>query len=789
MPVNQPKLPFRTVAILGAGVMGSQIAAHFANAGLSVHLLDVPAKKGNKNAIVEGAFKSALKLKPSPFVNKEATRRINWGNFEDHFERIAEAEWIVEAVIEKLDVKKQLMERIEATANPNAIISTNTSGLPIHQIAAGRSESFKKHFLGTHFFNPPRYLKLLEIIPTLQTDPAVLERIEWFGYLHLGKGVVFAKDTPNFIANRIGNYATLQAMRAFTDGDYTIEEVDALTGPLVGRPKSATFRTADVVGLDTLLSVADNLYQAIPDDESRQAHQPPELMRQLVENGAFGAKAGKGFYQKIGKEIRSVNPDTLEYEPPKTLNLTNLDAIRKSGGLETRIKTLYEDTGRAGAFTRQYLQDVLGYCARRVPEITDSPSAIDRAICWGFGWEIGPFEIWDILGVEPMAEDMRQSNIEVADWVEEMMASGAKTFYREKNGDREVYVPRQGYVSYHRPEDQIFLPVIKTEPKHILWEIKDAALLDLYDGVALYEFRSKANTIGNNVIQGLFEAIDYVEQNDYRGLVIGNEGRNFSVGANLGEIAAVLQEGRFDELEKAVKGFQDLIMRIRYARKPIVAAVQGVALGGACEVLLSCAQVVAATESYIGLVEVGAGLIPAGTGTTQMTARATERAASEAPSHIQPFVIQVFETLATARASSSAQEAKALLYLEPHARIIMNADRRIYVAKDEVLRLANAGYMPPPIRTAIRVLGEQGRAALDMAAYQMQQANYATEYDRFLAGKIAYIMTGGSITGPTQVHEDYLLELEREVFLSLLGEKKTQERMESILKTNKPLRN
>ncbi|RMH89411.1 MAG: 3-hydroxyacyl-CoA dehydrogenase/enoyl-CoA hydratase family protein [Calditrichaeota bacterium] len=784
------KLPFRTAAVLGAGTMGAQIAAHLANAGLQVLLLDIPAKEGsNKNAVVEGAFKKLVKMKPNPFATQAATKRIRLGNFDDDLHRLGEVEWVIEAVVENMEIKRQLMERVEQVISPGTIVSSNTSGLPIHQIAEGRSEAFKKHFLGTHFFNPPRYLKLLEVIPTPDTDPIVVERIRHFGYLHLGKGVVIAKDTPNFIANRIGNFSVMLAMRAFTDGDYTIEEIDALTGPLTGKPKSATFRTADVVGLDTLLYVADNLYAAIPDDESREMHKAPDLLRKMVEKGILGAKTGQGFYKKVGKEILSLNKETLEYESAKPLNLGDLEAIKKAGDLPARLRALYEDQGRAGAFFRQYTLEVLGYCARRIPEIADSPADIDNAMRWGYANELGPFETWDALGFERVLQDMKAAGIALPEWVEQMAAEGHTSFYREHDGEREVYVPGKGYVLHPRPADQISLAVVKANPENTIWERKEAALLDLGEGVALYEFRSKSNALGTDVVQGLMEAIEYVEQHDYLGLVIGNEGKNFSVGANLGEAAIALQEKRFKELEAAVKAFQELNKRIRYARKPVVAAVHGMALGGGCEITMSSAQVVGALETYLGLVELGAGLIPAGCGTTYMTALAAERAPSATHNDILPFLVEVFKTIATARAATSFLEAKELGFAPSRAVTVMNGDRRLYVAKQEVLRLANEGYAPPPVRTHIPVLGQEGRAALDMLAYSMQQAGYATEYDVFLAKKLAYVMCGGNITGMAEVHEEYLFQLEREVFLSLLGERKTQERIHSILTTNKPLRN
>jgi 3-hydroxyacyl-CoA dehydrogenase len=789
MPSRKTHIPFQTAAVLGAGVMGSQIAAHLANAGLTVHLLDISAKEGSKNAIVEGAFKTIQKLRPNPFVTKNIVNQITLGNFDEHFNRINDAEWIIEAVVENLEIKQKLMKQIENVTDSSSIITSNTSGLPIRQISDGCSVSFKKRFMGTHFFNPPRYLKLLEIIPTEYTDQANLERIKWFGRVHLGKGIVIAKDTPNFIANRIGTYAIMQAIREFTDGKYTIEEIDTLTGELIGHPKSATFRTTDIVGLDTLVYVGENLYKAIPHDECREAHKPPKLMYQMVKNGLLGQKVKKGFYQKIGKEIYSINPESMEYEPPKSLNLGDIKIYSKIADLKDRIRQIYDDSGRAGEFTRRTLLDLIGYSARRVPEIADNPADVDQAVCWGFGWELGPFELCDSIGFDKILKDMSKADIEIPEWILKMKESGAKTFYQADSSGKKVYFPISGYTSVPEYEDEINLTTIKTEPNKTIFERSEAALLDLGDDVALYEFRSKANVLSSDVVEGIYQAIDYVEQNDFHGLVIGNNGKNFSVGANLAEAAQILVAGKMDELEILTRNFQNMIKRIRYARKPVVTAIHGMVLGGGCEITLASANVVAALESYIGLVELGAGLIPAGCGTTNLTAWASEMAASDYPSHIQPFLVNVFETVAMAKISTSATEAKELGLLKPEAIIVMNADRRIYAAKEEVLRLSREGYMPPPVRNSIIVLGEPGRAVLESAVYQLQKAGYATEYDQFLASRLTYVMTGGDVSASTPVHENYLYELEIDVFLSLLKEQKTQERVESILKKNRPLRN
>jgi 3-hydroxyacyl-CoA dehydrogenase len=772
--------PFRTAAVLGAGVMGTQIAAHLANAGLRVHLLDVAAPEPNKNQIVETAFQKALKQHPAVFFTDKTSRRITLGNFDDDLHRIADVDWVIEAVIEKLSVKQQLMERVESLVRDDAVISTNTSGLSIREIALGRSESFRRRFVGTHFFNPPRYLKLLELIPTDDTDSRILERLRWFGQLHLGKGVVIAKDTPNFIANRIGLYMTLLGVRAATEG-YTIEEIDLLTGTLVGRPKSGTFRTADLVGLDTLLYVTDNLYPAIPQDESREVFRMPDWVRKIVETGTLGAKTGQGFYKKE-QQILSINPQTFAYEAAQPMRL-EVEAIAQIPNLSDRLRALYHDPGRGGAFFRQSTLRLLNYSAHRIPEISDRPADIDQAMRWGFGWELGPFEIWDALGFTTVLAAMIDLGMTIPPWVDEMARSGITQFYRE---DHQAY-ELQGYCPLVVPDDTIDLTSLKADAQRTLWQNAEAALLDLGDGVALYEFRSKGNTLGMKVLNGFSEVLDLLETGNWRGLVIGNASEHFSGGANLAEMGTLAQEKRFGA--NLINQFQQLMQRIHYFPKPIVAAVRGRALGGGCELIMACPQVVAAAESYIGLVELGVGLIPGGCGLMRSVALTAERAATESPEHIQPFLLKAFETIATAKVSTSAQEAQALGYLPATALIIMNSDRRLEVAKAEVIRLHLQGYVPPPKRNAIMVLGRPARAALELMAYTLQQSGFASAYDRYLADRLAYVMTGGELSAPALVDEEYLMQLERENFVPLLGQPQTQERIAHMLKTKKPLRN
>ena len=775
--------------------MGAQIAAHLANAGLQVHLLDVTpesiGREGDPNDLVEKGFKQARKASPDPFFSDDAAGRITLGNFDHDFGRIAEVDWVIEAVVERMDVKRDVHARIEDTAAPDTVISTNTSGLPIQEIAKERSTGFKRRLLGTHFFNPPRYLKLLEIIPTGATDPAIVERVAQFGRLHLGKGIVVANDVPYFIGNRIGVYAQLKALRYFTDGEFTIEEIDTLTGKLVGHPKSATFRTADLVGLDVLTDVTENLYTMAEHDESRDAFQVPDLLQRLVDEGRLGQKSGAGFYKKIDGEIKSVDPETLDYTSADEEELGDLSRIWKAGGLEDRLRSLYEDDGRAGRFFRETTLDLLGYSARRIGEVTDNPADVDRAIRWGFGWEMGPFQMWDVLGFETVLNGMQEHDIEVPGWVNAMQERGPAVFYEERADEREVYIPSEnGYVADPRPADELRLDPVKANPSKELWANEDAALLDIGEGVALYEFRSKGNSLGQNVMAGLVEVIDTVENDpNLRGLVIGNEGKNFSVGANLAEMAMAAAQQKFDLIEDYIARFQQTIQRVRYATKPVVVATHQRVLGGGCEMAIACPHTVADSETYIGLVELGVGLIPAGTGTMRMAELAAKRAPNDNHSAIQPYLRKYFENIAMAEVAESARQGIEMGYLAEHTPIVMNSDRRLFVAKQEVVRLSEEGYLPPPVSTDIPVLGRKTAAAFDVALHQYRNGNYISDYDVHLGTKLAHVITGGDLSAPQTVHEDYIIELEREVFMSLLGEQKTMERIQYMLENRKPLRN
>ena len=778
-------LPFRTAAVLGAGVMGSQIAAHLANAGLTVHLLDIPAGGENRNDIVEKAFEKLLKVRPEPFFTKSVSNRLILGNFDDHLSRISDADWIIEAVVEDLVVKQNLMERVEAIAGPSAVISTNTSGIPIQTIAEHRSDEFKKRFLGAHFFNPPRYLQLLEIIPTPDTDTAIVDRIDWFGRVHLGKGTVIPRDVPGFIGNRIGVFALLQCIHCL--GEYSVEEIDALTGPLLGRPRSATLRTADVVGLDTLVHIADFLHNALPEDVQREMFEVPETLKKLISRGDLGAKSGAGFYRKEGTAIHSVDPESLAYTPPLEVALDGLSAILKIRDLPERLRALYKDEGRAGEFFRRHLLLVLSYCLHCAPEIAEDTEEIDRAMRWGFGWEVGPFEMWTAIGYHSVLQDLRELDQPLPAWVEQMETGETDTDGTGLDGKRHKG-KRTAVGSALSAETRSPADIRAVEGSE-LWRNEEAVLLDMGEQVALFEYRSKANSMGEALVAGIVEAIDYVEQNDFRGMVICNEGKNFSVGANLQEMLSYAQNGRFDRVDRLIENFQGMIQRVHYAARPVVVALHGRALGGGCELTLACPHPVAAAESYIGLVELAVGLIPAGCGTMRMAALSHECSPFDEDHHIEPFLTRAFETISSARVSNSADEAVELGFLPLGTPIVMNLDRRLYVAKEEVLRLSNQGYSPPPVRNAVKVLGKDVCEKLDASARHLLETGSISEYDCHLATRLAHVLTGGDVPGSTYVHENHLIDLEREVFVSLTGEAKTQDRIGSILTTNRPLRN
>ncbi len=786
----------RKVAVLGAGTMGAAIAAHCANAGLEVDLLDIAPEEGDdRNAVVKAGFDRMKKARPAALMSESVLDRMRIGNFEDDFDRVADADWVLEAIIEKLEPKKQLMERVERTAKEDAIISSNTSGIPLHQVAEDRSEGFRRRFLGTHFFNPPRYLKLLEIIPTEDTDPDIVEGVRTFGERVLGKGGVIAKDTPNFIGNRVGSFAGMQAVTYAFENGYTIEEVDAITGPLVGRPKTATFRLNDQVGLDIAVGVAENLYHAVPEDESREQLKPHPKLKEMLEKNLLGNKTGAGFYKRDKRDGQTVfdvlDLETFEHEPAKKPEVPIAEEARQQGDLGARLRFLLEraDEDRHARYIRDTLLPYLAYASRRVPEISDTLEDVDHAMEWGFAHQAGPFRTWDLLGVREATERMESLGIEVGPWVKEMLDGGNESFYKEEDGAGLQFSPVSKQYEPVREDPMYFsLDRLREEGKE-LTSNDSASLLDLGEGVLLFEFHSRGNSIDGAMLEMGYQALEILKQDEVAGLVIGNEGRNFCVGANLGEIAHAAQSGMLDEVGKRVDALHGLLMNFRFAPKPVVAAPRGQTLGGGLEICLHADRIVAAGETYMGLVEAGVGLIPAGGGTKELARRLVSpplHAAQNAPP--LPFVQKAFETIAMAKVATSALEAREMGFLTDDDRVVMNADHLISAARREVLDLAD-GYVPPERGHNVFAAGQSTRAALEVGVKSLQWGRYASEYDGVIAGHTARVLTGGDLTLPQWVTEDYLLRLEKEAFLELLKNEKTHERIGHMLKTGKPLRN
>jgi 3-hydroxyacyl-CoA dehydrogenase len=784
----------RKVAVLGAGTMGAAIAAHCANAGLEVDLLDI-AQDDDKNAVVKAGFDRMKNARPAALMHESVADRIRIGNFEEHFERVGEADWIVEAIIEKLEPKRELMQRVEETAKENAIISTNTSGIPLHSIFEGRSAEFKKRFVGTHFFNPPRYLKLMEIIPTEDTAPEIVEAIRNFGERVLGKGGVIAKDTPNFIGNRIGTFAGMQSARYAFENGYGIEEVDAITGPLIGHPRTATFRLNDQVGLDIAVGVAENLYEAVPEDESREELKPPQKLEQMQEKDLLGNKSGAGFYRRDKREGKTVfdvlDLETFEHHPAENPEIPIAKEAQEQGDLASRLQFLIEraDEDRHARYIRDTLLPYMAYASRRVPEISDTLEDVDHAMEWGFAHQAGPFRTWDLLGVRETVENMKSMDIEVAPWVEEMLRAGNEGFYKTENGTELQFSPvEKQYVPVREDPMYVSLDRLRDEGKELASN-DSASLLDLGDGVLCLEFHTKGNSIDAQIVEMGHRALEELERDEVVGLVIGNESRNFSVGANLGEIARAVQDRDLEGVEKSVEALQDLLMAFRFAPKPIVAAPHGQTLGGGLEVCLHSDRIVAAGETYMGLVEVGVGLIPAGGGTKELARRLVSPALHTAPDTPPlPFLQRAFEQIALAKTATSALEAKEMGFLTDDDRVVMNADHLISAAKRQVLDLAD-GYAPPEHGKNVYAVGKTTRAALEVAVKTLQWGRYASWYDGVIAGHLAYAITGGGINQPQWVSEEYVLGLEKEAFLSLLENEKTHERIEALLKTGKPKRN
>ncbi|TCT19114.1 3-hydroxyacyl-CoA dehydrogenase [Melghiribacillus thermohalophilus] len=794
----------KRAAVLGSGVMGAGIAAHLANVGIPTLMLDivprdlndVEKKKGLtledpavRNRIASENKKKLLKQKPSPLTSKKNLDLISVGNMEDHMEKLGEVDWIIEVVVENLDIKKKVFEQVDRFRKEGTIVSSNTSGISIEKMAEGRSEDFRKHFLGTHFFNPPRYLKLLEVIPTKDTDPEVVAFMKRFGEDVLGKGVVEAKDTPNFIANRIGTYGLLVTVQKMLENGYSIGEVDSVTGPLIGRPKSATFRTLDVVGLDTFIHVANNVYEQVEGQE-KEVFAVPEFMKKMQEKGWLGQKAGQGFFLKKkgekGSVIYELNPATLEYEERKKLKTKATEMAKQEKGTKRKIKALVSAKGdRAGDLLWSIFKPVLIYSADLLGEIADDIPAIDRAMKWGFGWELGPFESWDAIGVRSSVERMKEEGEQVPEWVEEMLARGYESFYKKENGKLYFYHDGHYREQVLNPKE-IHLKLWK-ETSGVIKKNSGASLIDLGDDVALLEFHSQNNAIGLDVIQMINESLEEVKHN-FRGLVIGNQGKNFCVGANLALMLMEAQDQNFFELELVVKQFQQAMMNLKYSEKPVVAAPFGMTLGGGTEVCLPSSAIQASQETYMGLVEVGVGLIPGGGGNKELYMKQLEGLPKGIDLDLTKVANDVFEKIATAKVSTSAQEAREYGFLNDQDAISVNGDHLIHDAKQKVLALSQTGYQPPR-REKVPVVGEPGYAAMLLGAKSMGFGGYASEHDLKIAEKLAFVIAGGRLKEGTLVDEQYLLDLEREAFLSLIGEPKTQQRMQHMLLKGKPLRN
>ncbi|MEO1051593.1 MAG: 3-hydroxyacyl-CoA dehydrogenase NAD-binding domain-containing protein [Bacteroidota bacterium] len=798
------KRTIKKVAVLGSGIMGSRIACHFANIGVEVLLLDIVPRelteeekaKGLtmespiiRNKIVNQAFQSTLKSKPASLYHKGFADRIKLGNFDDNMKEIKDYDWVIEVVVENLDIKKKVFDQVEQYRTPGTLITSNTSGIPIHLMLEGRSEDFQKHFCGTHFFNPPRYLKLLEIIPTPKTDPEIVDFLMQYGDLYLGKTTVLCKDTPAFIANRVGIYAILKVVQSMQKLGLNIDQIDKLTGPVIGRPKSATFRTSDVVGLDTLIKVANNLYAGLPDDESRETFKLPDVINKLEENKWLGDKTKQGFYKKIKqngkKEILTLDLNDLEYKPKQKVKFATLESTKPIENVKERFKVLLAGKDEAGEFYRDSFFGLFNYVSNRIPEITGELYKIDDAVCAGFGWEVGPFETWDLVGVRKTVAKMEEAGYKPNQWVYDMLESGAESFYKVEDGVRKFYdIPSKSYQSIPGTEEFIILDSIR-ESKAV-WSNSGSTIFDLGDGILNVEFHTKMNTLGGEVIEGLNKAIAMAEK-DYRGLVVGNQGAQFSAGANLAMVFMYAIEQEYDELEFMIRSFQNSMMRVRYSSVPVVVAPHGLTLGGGCEMSLHADKIQAAAETYIGLVEVGVGLIPGGGGTKELTKRASD--GIEAGDVELNALQNAFMNIATAKVATSADESRDMHILRPQDAISMNRDRQIADAKAAAIELAEAGYTQMPQAKDIKVQGRTGMALFMAGVNGMRMGNYISDHDLKIANKIAYVMCGGDLSYPQEVSEQYLLDLEREAFLSLCAEKKTLERIQSILQGGKPLRN
>lgn len=794
----------KKVAVLGSGVMGSRIACHFANIGVQVLLLDIAPSALNdaetakglaldsklvKNRIVNDALASAIKSNPSPLYLASLASNINTGNFTDDLAKISEVDWIIEVVVENLKIKQQLFESVEKFRKPGTLISSNTSGIPIHLMCEGRSEDFQAHFCGTHFFNPPRYLKLLEIIPTAKTKQEVTDFLLNYGSLYLGKTTVLCKDTPAFIANRIGVYAIMEILHTVKKLNLTVEEVDKLTGSVIGHPKSATFRTGDLVGLDTLIKVANNLVNDAKNDEAVDLFKLPDFLEKMNENKWFGDKSGQGFYKKTKNEkgeteILSLDLNSFEYTPQKKAKFATLEATKPIESLSKRLPVLYNGKDVAGEFYRVTFNGLFKYVSNRIPEIADELYKIDAAVCAGFGWDMGPFEMWDALGVQTIITNMETTGQKPAHWVYEMLNDGITHFYKIENGVKKYYdISSKTYQTIPGSEKQILLDTVRTNK---VWGNSGSTLIDLGDGILNLEFHTKMNTMGGEVIQGILKSIEIAEK-DFRGLVIANEGVNFSAGANLAMLLMFAIDQEWDEIDIMVRSFQKATTRARFSSIPVVTAPHGLTLGGGCELNLHADAVQASAETYIGLVEVGVGLIPGGGGTKEMILRASD--AYEDGDIELNTIKNTYMNIAMGKVATSAHEAMTMNIFRKTDRISMNQSLQIAQAKSRAIELADAGYTQPKMRNDIKVQGKSALSMFLIGAHSMHRGNYISEHDKKISEKLAWIMCGGDLSMPQKVSEQYLLDLEREAFLSLCGEKKTLERIQHMLKTGKPLRN
>jgi 3-hydroxyacyl-CoA dehydrogenase len=800
------KRNIKKIAIIGSGIMGSGIACHFANIGVDVLLLDIVPRELNdkekargltledkvvRNRLVNDALTASLKSKPSPIYDQKFANRITTGNLDDDIAKVKDVDWIMEVVVERLDIKQQVFEKLEKHRPPGTLITSNTSGIPIKFMSEGRSEDFQKHFCGTHFFNPARYLKLFEIIPGPKTDASVLEFLNGYGEQYLGKTSVIAKDTPAFIGNRIGIFSIMSLFHAVKEMDLTIEEVDKLSGPVIGRPKSATFRTVDVVGLDTLVHVANGIGANCKDDERLELFKLPDFIDTMMENKWLGSKTGQGFYKKSvsaegKKEILSLDLNTLEYRTKKRANFATLEMTKTIDKVVDRFKVLVKGKDKAGEFYRKSFSALFAYVSNRIPEISDELYKIDDAMKAGFGWEHGPFQIWDAIGLEKGIIMMKAEGYGPASWVTDMIASGTTSFYSIKEGATFYYdIPKKSQEKIPGQDSFIILDNIRKTSE--VFKNSGVVVEDIGDGILNVEFQSKMNTIGGDVLTGLNKAIDIAEK-DFQGLVVGNQAANFSVGANIGMIFMMAAEQEYDELNMAIKYFQDSMMRMRYSSIPTIAAPHGMALGGGCEISLHADKVIAAAETYMGLVEFGVGVIPGGGGSKEMALRASDLFHK---GDVQLNVLQEhFLTIGMAKVSTSAYEAFDLGLLQKGKDIVVvNKDRQIATAKAYAKLMAESGYTQPIKRNDVLVLGKQALGMFLVGTDSMNASHYISEHDQKIANKLGYVMAGGDLSEPTKVSEQYLLDLEREAFLSLCTERKTLERIQHMLKTGKPLRN